>query len=90
MNKYEKAKFEQYQKSEMKSLKDAYGRFSGKKQAAWDGCVALMRACNGSGLRILTKNTFMFTAGFMYTDYFGRECFAIITPTKSTCCYIEE
>ena len=89
MNRYEQKRFEQYQKSEMKSLKDAYEKFSAKKQEIWNECEALMKACHGTGLRILTRNCRVFTVGFVYTDYFGRECFAIITPSKSVCCYIE-
>lgn len=89
MNKYETAKFEQYKRSEMRSLRDAYGSCSKAKENAWDYCVNLMLACNGSGLKVLTKNTFMFTAGFMYTDTEGRDCFVIITPTKNVVCWVE-
>lgn len=89
MNKYETAKYNAYKKSEMKSLRDAYGTFSAKKQAAWDSCVALMRACNGTDLRIVGKNCHVFTAGFTFVDYFGNECFAFITPTRSICCCVE-
>ena len=89
MNRYETAKFEQYKKSNMKSLRDAYGTFSTKKQAAWDDCVALMRACNGTDLRVIGKNCHIFTAGFMYTDTEGRDCFVIITPTRNSVCWVE-
>lgn len=89
MNKYETAKFKAYQKSKMTSLRDAYGTFSAKKQEAWNDCVALMRACNGTNLRVVSRNPRIFTAGFMFVDYYGNECFAFITPTKSICCCIE-
>ena len=89
MNKYETAKYEAYKKSKMTSLRDAYGTFSAKKQAAWDDCVALMRACHGTGLRVVSRNPRIFTAGFTFVDYYGNECFAFITPTRSICCCIE-
>lgn len=89
MNKYETAKYEAYKKSKMTSLRDAYGTFSAKKQSAWNDCVALMRACHGTGLRVVSRNSQIFTAGFMFTDYCGNECFAFITPTKSICCCVE-
>ena len=72
--------YEAYQRSELRTLRDAYGRFSYKKQKAWDECSLLCRENNGHDLKIITHNTYMFTAGFEFEDENGP-AFMYITPS---------
>lgn len=58
----------------------AYANPSQAKRRAWEYCKQLCYDLGGEGLKVLSKNTFMFTAGFMYTDDDGREMFMYISP----------
>lgn len=70
-----------YSKSDLYTLHHAYGRPSYAKENAWNYCIDLMRKYDGYGLKVISYNTFMFTAGFMFTDKeTGVLQFMFITP----------
>lgn len=50
------------------SLYHAYARPSVAKQRAWAYCEELMNKYEGWGLKVLSYNTFMFTAAFLFED----------------------
>lgn len=71
-----------YKRSKYHSLDEAYGKFSSKKWAAWKYCLRLFEKYDGSCLRICNRNSWVFTAGFTFTDKeTGDEMFCYITPT---------
>lgn len=57
-----------YDNSKLYTLYHAYTRPSTAKERAWNYCVELMVKYNGYGLKVLSYNTFMFTAAFLFTD----------------------
>lgn len=69
-----------YKTSELYSLCQAYYRPSAAKRKAWDYCMNLMFEKFGYGLKILSYNTFMFTAAFLFKDENGVENMMYITP----------
>lgn len=58
----------QYDAARATSLYEVYGRHSAAKDAAWSYCRALCYQHHGRDLRVLTANTFHFTAAFLYED----------------------
>ncbi len=79
------ANIPRYEKSSWYGLADAYGRYSYNKERAWQYCKNLMEKKDGYGLKIISKNTFIFTAGFEFTDpETGVVKFMYITPTYDT------
>ena len=74
-----KANVNAYLNSTMFHLLDAYQRFSQNKANAWDYCESLMAKKNGHDLKVISKNTFIFTAGFLFEED-GKEMFMFITP----------
>lgn len=76
-----KASIASWKRSRDYSLYDAYGRFSSKKAAAWDYCEDLCNKHNGRGLKVVSHNTNIFTAGFEYEDpETGVLMFMFISP----------
>lgn len=76
------SRYEDYKRSNATDLSDVYGRYSTAKARAWNYCKDLMRQHEGWGLRIITHNGFMFTAGFEFTDpETGVLMFMYITKT---------
>lgn len=74
-------KYTQYENSSDYSLDCVYGRYSQAKQQAWNYCENLMQRRGGWGLKVVTHNLNIFTAGFMYEDKdTGCEMFMYITP----------
>ena len=72
-----------YERATATSLDEVYGRYSAKKKEAFEYCRNLMMKYNGWGLKILSYNTFMFTAGFEFTDEeTGAINIMYITPSK--------
>ncbi len=55
-----------YELSDDFSLDSAYKTHSRNKSLAWDYCKNLMEKYNGHGLKVISHNQFMFTAGFIY------------------------
>ena len=71
-----------YLRSSDTSLYDVYGRFSVAKAKAWEYCKTLCEEHNGWGLKIISHNYNVFTAGFEFCDAeTGVLCFMYITPT---------
>lgn len=73
-----------YQRSGMYSLSDAYGSYSSDKGRAWRDCERLMDEYSGWGLKVITANTHIFTAGFEFTGEEGQVMFMYITKSKNT------
>ena len=73
--------YDRYLASDMDTLYKAYGRISAKKQQAWEDCLVLCREYGGTDLKVITYNTYVFTAGFVYTDEEGDRMFMYITPS---------
>lgn len=69
-----------YSNSTLYGLYYAYENPSVAKQNAWDYCVNLMDKYNGYGLRVVSYNTFMFTAAFLFLDENGVVNMMYITP----------
>ena len=69
-----------YKASELYSLNHAYNRPSIRKENAWTYCVNLMIDKCGYGLKVLSYNTFIFTAAFLFRDENGVENIMYITP----------
>lgn len=75
--------YERYKKSNMHSLYDAYSSFSQSKRYAWRYCQDLCNKLNGHGLKVISKNTNEFTAGFVFEED-GVQKFMYITKTSDT------
>lgn len=74
---------EQYKRSKATCLADVYGRYSSKKVEAFDYCRRLMAEHDGSDLRILSANTYIFTAAFQFMNKeTGEAMLMYITPSK--------
>lgn len=70
-----------WKNSRYTDLYSAYGTPSVKKKDAWDYCIRKKLEYNGSNLKVISRNTYMFTAGFEYVDKETGECmFMFITP----------
>lgn len=80
--------YRSYNYSNMFELWDAYGRCSQSKRNAWEYCKALMNEKNGYGLKVISANTFQFTAGFEYEEN-GKNMFAYITKSSDTFAEVE-
>lgn len=63
-----KAHIPMYENSWWYDLRDAYERYSSRKARAWDYCVHKMIEYNGLGLKVISRNTNVFTAGFVFFD----------------------
>jgi len=80
-----RANYRNYKMSDMNDLWKAYGNASNKKYRAWDYCKELCYKFNGHGLKVINKNTFIFTAGFEFEDEKTGVCkFMYITPSYDT------
>lgn len=79
MNKRDVEILRSYEKSSIRNLHEAYGRFSNRKAEAWRYCEALCKANDGKELKVLGANTSYFSAGFLFTDEEGNECLMYIT-----------
>ena len=55
-----------YELSEDYNLDNVYKSYSRNKSLAWDYCKNLMEKYNGHGLKVISHNLNMFTAGFIY------------------------
>lgn len=63
-----------------RDLDDVYGRYSTAKHRAWRDCERRCAEKNGYCLSVITYNTNVFTAGFMYEGEAGK-MFYVITPS---------
>lgn len=81
--------YQRYNMSDDMQLRDVYGRWSDKKERAYNYCRELMYKYNGNGFRIISANTFMFTVGFEFPHpNTGELMFAYITPDYNRCAII--
>ena len=71
----------QYNRSNAYSLDDVYKSHSSAKARAWRYCLNLCEEKHGRGLKVISHNVDIFTAGFVFTDPIdGDERFMFITP----------
>ena len=75
-----KEHYQMYLRSEWKNIFQAYGKPSMKKIEAFEYCENLCKKHDGHGLKIITRNTDKFTAGFEYKEN-GIPMFMYITPS---------
>lgn len=68
MNKKDESIYNEYQRSVMYNLFDAYNNVSKKKWEAWEYCESLMKKWEGWGLKVISHNSYQFTAGFLFKD----------------------
>lgn len=83
------AHYEDYKRSNATSLRSVYGSYSEAKERAWNYCRDLMLEKDGHGLRVISANGWMFTAGFEFEEN-GKQMFMYITKTKDVAVEIEE
>lgn len=73
-----------YDRATATCLSDVYGKWSKAKENAFDYCQRLMAEYRGWNLKILSANTFMFTAGFEFENpETGAIAIMYITPSKN-------
>lgn len=82
--------YKQYLNSSWKNIWQAYENPSYNKEKAWSYCEQLCRDCNGYNLKVISKNTFQFTAGFEFLTPDGFICFCFITRKYDKYCKIPE
>lgn len=71
-----------WRNSRYTDLHSAYGKCSSRKKDAWEYCEDLCRRKNGEGLRVISRNSHIFTAGFTFPNPdTGELMFMYITPT---------
>lgn len=74
--------YEAWKRSEDYALDFAYERYSYGKLSAWRYCESKARELNGTGLKVITHNCMVFTAGFEYFDEREGACmFYYISPS---------
>lgn len=77
-----KSNINRYNQSAAYCLRDVYGRYSEAKEKAFKYCLNLMYEYNGRDLKIISHNSFMFTAAFIFNDPdTGVIQFMFITPS---------
>lgn len=74
--------FRAYRFSDYYSLNDKYNNASVAKYRAWAYCNELCDKYNGSNLKVISGNTFTFSAGFTFDDN-GQKIFCYITPSAN-------
>ena len=81
MTKRDAGVIESYNRSSYTELSQCYGSYSSKKQNAWNYCKELCMSKNGSGLRILSRNVYQFTAAFKYEEN-GKQYLMYISKSE--------
>lgn len=81
--------YESYCRSRDYYLSDVYGRYSQAKANAWEYCERLAQENEGSGLKVVSHNLNVFTAGFEFMKD-GELCYCHITPSKDIYYPIEQ
>lgn len=78
--------YNQYRElGECRAIYDVYASYSQNKLRAWYYCKDLCAKYEGWGLKVISHNTFIFTAGFYFIDKdTGVLRFMYITPTYDT------
>ena len=79
-----KAKMREYYRAYVgngvRDLDDVYSRYSTAKKRAWRDCERRCAEKDGYCLSVISHNTNVFTAGFMYEGEAGK-MFYVITPS---------
>lgn len=75
-----RAYYREYVGNGVRDLDDVYGRYSTAKYRAWRDCERRCAERKGYCLSVITHNTNVFTAGFMYDGNPGK-MFYVITPS---------
>jgi len=71
-----------WRNSKYTDLRSAYGRYSKRKEEAWEYCQDLCRRKNGEGLKVISRNSHIFTAGFVFPHPdTGELMFMYISPS---------
>lgn len=81
-------KMREYKQSKLYNLYSCYNKVSDSKEIAYEYCLRLMDKYNGTDLRIIGYNTFVFSAGFI-GEYEGRKAFFYITADYDRYMYID-
>lgn len=81
-----KGNYERFLRSDMDDIYKAYAKPSKYKVSAWEDCKRLCAMYDGYGLRVISKNCFMFTAGFLFLTTSGKEKFMFITRDYNRMC----
>lgn len=68
MTKRNQSIVDRYNRSDEYELYQAYGSISSAKMKAWEYCKELCYKKTGTGLKIISHNSFQFTAGFTYEE----------------------
>lgn len=77
--------YNNWKRSAYENIWQAYEKPSYNKEKAWSYCKELCRRYAGFGLKVISKNTFVFTAGFEFVDLeTGVLRFMYITPSYNT------
>jgi hypothetical protein len=77
-----RANISAWRNSNYTDLNSAYDRCSKDKRDAWEYCVDLCRRKNGTGLKVISRNSYRFTAGFEFDNPdTGELMFMYISPT---------
>ena len=91
LNKREKNFQDAYFKSSNYSLFDAYESVSRKKWEAWEHCEALCKEHGGWDLKVISHNSWQFTAGFEFTNpATGAIALCIITKSDEFAFEVDE
>ena len=61
-----RANITSWSNSRYTDLYSAYDRCSKDKRDAWEYCQDLCRRKNGEGLKVISRNSYRFTAGFIF------------------------
>lgn len=80
-----KANITAWKRSEYRNIWQAYERPSYNKEKAWHRCEEIAHSMGGYNLKVVSKNTFVFTAGFESVDpETGVLLYTHITPCYTT------
>lgn len=75
-------RYNAWERSEDYALEFVYNSFSTRKARAWRYCQEKQAELNGYGLKVISHNTSIFTAGFEYYDEKTQTVkFYYITPS---------
>jgi hypothetical protein len=79
MNKRDTRTVEAYNNATATTLRQVYGRYSMKKEEAYNNCIRLKVEMNGRDFRIIGASAYLFSAGFVFDNEQGEECLMYIT-----------
>lgn len=84
------ANYRNYRNSDMYDIYDAYKNPSFAKTRAFRACADKCAEYGGENLKVVSKNCFIFTAGFEFCDDDGVVMFAYITPSYIYTCAVDD